>query len=359
MKKVRSFLAVNFFLFVIASLFSTVPSWGAVAIDAKVSGDQGSAKTTVSTPAFSTTSGNELLLALLSADKVSSANTTVTNVTGAGLTWVLVQRTNVQSGTAEIWRALAPSTLSAVTVTATLSQSVCSSISVISFAGVDTSGTNGSGAIGSVGTRNANPGAPTATLVTTRNGSLVIGVGNDWDNAIGRTLGTGQTLVHQYLPSVGDTYWVQMQSGPTLLSGTSVTINDTAPAGDRYNLSIVEVLASLGGGTTGSVTGTISPAASGNGATVTLSQNGSTVATTTVGASGSYTFANVLNGTYVVTPTEAGFTFAPASQTVAVSGGPVTVPVFTATATTGTITGSISPTANANGATVQLLQGPT
>jgi hypothetical protein len=77
------------------------------------------------------------------------------------------------------------------------------------------------------------------------NGSLVLGVGNDWDNAITRTPGTGQTVVHQYLPPVGDTYWVQMQNSPTLLSGTSVTINDTAPTGDRYNLSIVEVLASV------------------------------------------------------------------------------------------------------------------
>src|SRR6202022_1488620 len=39
-----------------------------------------------------------------------------------------------------------------------------------------------------------------------------------------------------------NTYWVQRQSGTTAVSGTSVTSNDTAPASDRYNLSIVEVL---------------------------------------------------------------------------------------------------------------------
>ena len=51
----------------------------------------------------------------------------------------------------------------------------------------------------------------------------------------------GQTVVHQFLTSTGDTYWVQMQTVTTPLSGTTVTINDTAPPGDRYNLSIVEV----------------------------------------------------------------------------------------------------------------------
>jgi hypothetical protein len=78
--------------------------------------------------------------------------------------------------------------------------------------------------------------------VTTRNNSWVIGVGNDYDNATARTLGSGQTLVHQDLASSGDTYWVQMQTTTTPVAGTTVTINDTAPTGDRYNLTICEVL---------------------------------------------------------------------------------------------------------------------
>src|SRR5258708_31070876 len=53
-------------------------------------------------------------------------------------------------------------------------------------------------------------------------------------------------MVDQYLDSVGDTYWVQRQSGSTAVSGTSVTINDTAPTSDRYNLSLVEVLPAPG-----------------------------------------------------------------------------------------------------------------
>jgi hypothetical protein len=211
-------------------------------IDAQVFGDQSTAKSTVSSASFSTAARNELLLAFIATDYISGSNTTVNNVTGGGLTWTLVLRSNKQKGTSEIWRAFASATLSNVTVTATLSHSVVSSITVVSFSGVDTSGTNGSGAIGATSSANAGSGAPTAKLVTTRGNSWVFGVGNDFDNAISRTPGSGQVLVHQYLSSSGDTYWVQRQNAPTPLSGTSVTINDTAPTGDRYNLAICEIL---------------------------------------------------------------------------------------------------------------------
>ena len=70
----------------------------------------------------------------------------------------------------------------------------------------------------------------------------MIGVGNDYDNGTARTVPTGQTLVHQYLATTGDTFWVQRQTSTTPTSGTVVTINDTAPTGDRFNLSLCEVL---------------------------------------------------------------------------------------------------------------------
>ena len=98
------------------------------------------------------------------------------------------------------------------------------------------------GAVGAIASANANSGAPTATLTTTRNNSWVFGVGNDYDNPIARTVGANQTLVHQYLTPTGDTYWVQRQNSATPVSGTSVTINDTAPTTDRYNLSLCEIL---------------------------------------------------------------------------------------------------------------------
>src|SRR5215472_9229215 len=60
------------------------------------------------------------------------------------------------------------------------------------------------------------------------------------------------------------------------------------------------------------ISGTISPSAGGNGATVTLSGAGS--ATTTANSSGAYSFTGLANGAYTVTPGRSGYTFSPASQ---------------------------------------------
>jgi hypothetical protein len=222
------------------ALTNTSPA--AIAVDVTKSTDRGTSATTIASPSFATASPNELLLALVSSDGASGGtNASVSGVTGGALTWVLVQRTNTQRGTAEIWRAFAPTALTGVTVTATLSQNVSASITVMSFSGVNTSGTNGSGAIGAIASGNANPGAPTASLVTTKNNSWVIGVGNDWDSAISRTAGANQTIVHQYLSPIGDTYWIQRVT-TLATAGTIVTVNDTAPTTDRYNLSICEIV---------------------------------------------------------------------------------------------------------------------
>lgn len=214
-----------------------------ITIDASASRDQNTASYSVSTPGFTTKSSNELLLAFIAADSNSLPNVAVQGVSGAGLTWTLVQRTNTERGTSEIWRAFAPTVLSNVSVSARLSQQVVSSIEVMTFSGVNTSGTNGSGAIGAIGSGYASSGAPSATLLTTKNNSLVIGVGNDYDNAIARTPASGQSLVHQTFSSTGDTYWVQMLNAPVALSGTKVTMLDLAPTSDQYNYSICEILA--------------------------------------------------------------------------------------------------------------------
>jgi len=214
----------------------------AITRDVAISLDQNTAASSVTSPAFTTKSGQELLLAFVSADELTTPNTTVQSVTGAGLTWVMVVRTNTQSGTSEIWRAFAPSVLTNVTVSAKLSQSVVSSITVESFSGVNVSGTNGSGAIGAVGSGHAASGAPSATLVTTQSNSVVVGVGNDFDTATARTPLAGQTLVHQAFSSTGDTYWVQQVTAQTATSGTRITLGDSAPTSDQYNLSICEIV---------------------------------------------------------------------------------------------------------------------
>jgi hypothetical protein len=217
---------------------------GGVAIDQIIFADGTATATTRATAAFSTASANELLLAFVSSGRSTGTNPVVNSIAGGSLTWVLVQRTNTQLGTAEIWRAFAPAVLTNATVTATFSQSVLSSMTVVSFTGVDTTGTNGSGAIGATATANGATGAPTATLTTTRANSVVFGVGYDPTAKTARTLGTNQSLVHQLLcgPST-QTCALWVQQVPTLIpaSGTAVTINDTAPTSDAFNLSLVEV----------------------------------------------------------------------------------------------------------------------
>jgi fibronectin type 3 domain-containing protein len=79
-----------------------------------------------------------------------------------------------------------------------------------------------------------------------------------------------------------------------------------------------------------SISGTITTTAGGSGATVTLS--GAASASTTADSSGNYSFSSLANGTYTVTPSNTGFTFTPANQSVTVNGANVTGVNFTAAA---------------------------
>ena len=168
------------------------PPPGFLAFDTSVAKDQSTSGTTLTSPTFSTLAANELVLAMISSDAIQPGMT-VSSVTGAGLTWTLAVRTNAQGGTAEIWKAFAPSALTNVSVTATFSQSSpSSSITITTFAGVDASN-NGASAVGATASASSAKAAPSASLTTTRSGSWVLGVGTDYDNAIARTAGTNQT----------------------------------------------------------------------------------------------------------------------------------------------------------------------
>ncbi|MEO6513404.1 MAG: galactose oxidase-like domain-containing protein [Candidatus Saccharimonadales bacterium] len=218
---------------------ATTPVQGtAITFDKQVTTHQTSSSSSISSPALTTAGGNELLVAFLSSDGPGTTGSqSFSTVTGAGLIWTLRQRTNTQAGTAEIWTAYSTSSLTNAIISATRGNgSWVGSITVAAFSGADST-------VGAVKSANASSGAPTATLTTTRAGSWIWGVGNDWSNATSRTVGTGQTLVDQYLASVGDTFWVQRQTTTTPSAGTQVTLNDTAPTADMWNLSLIEILA--------------------------------------------------------------------------------------------------------------------
>jgi hypothetical protein len=210
---------------------TTPASVGNVLIDQQVHATGNGSATT---DAFSTIAPGEQLLAMVGAD-ASSAGQTAT-VSGAGLTWSLVKRANAQLGDAEIWAATAPTALTNVTVTATPTQKKDVYLSVVALE--NTAG------LGASGTGSAKTGAPTVTLTAAGSGSVAFGVGNDYDRAASRTLGSNQALLSQWLDTTGDTYWSQYTNTAGPAAGQPITINDTAPTNDRWNLAAVEVKAS-------------------------------------------------------------------------------------------------------------------
>jgi len=210
-------------------------STGGVKLDRQVSRNAGPGSTLIS-PGLSTSAGNELLIAFLSSDGPGMPSSqSFTSVTGGGLTWSRVVASNAQSGAAEIWTAFSTNPVSNLTVTATRAAGGYEgSITVAAFKGA-----SGTGAVAAA----AGPGAaPSAALTTTSSGSWVWGVGHDWDNGLARTAGPSQTLVRQYVDTnIGDTSWVQRQTSITAAAGTPVTISDTAPTTDEWNLAAIEI----------------------------------------------------------------------------------------------------------------------
>ena len=189
---------------------------------------------TVTTPSFSTALAGETLVAFVAADGPSTAQTAT--VSGAGLTWSLVRRANGRPGTAEVWKATAPAPLAAATVTSTLADgSRDQSLTVVAFLG--------SAGIGAIASNSAASGATNVTVTTIRAGSLIYGVGNDWDGATGRTLGSGQWMVHQWVDAgAGDTLWTQARTAPVPAVQSSATLSTTAPTNHQWNFVGVEVV---------------------------------------------------------------------------------------------------------------------
>ena len=198
--------------------------------------------TTVTSPSIAT-GANTLLVAVVSTNVAANAAVApivaaVTNQQGATLTWTRAARSNVQPGTAtEIWWAFTAPAHAATTVRATLVGNVSSSMAVMAFAGAAPTLAGAA-----TGTSSATSGGPSATLTTTRDGSLVVGVGTDLAGArLMIPTSADQAILYQANPA-GGTYWVQ-QSGSIGTAGTSVTIGDAygPPTPDAWGLTLIEI----------------------------------------------------------------------------------------------------------------------
>ncbi len=123
------------------------------------------------TARISTTDPSDLLVAFVGGCGPSDAPQTA-QVSGGGLTWTLVGRTNTEDGTSEIWTARASGVMSGLRVKATLSyRGFPIYLTVVAFANATGTGVSTS-ASGSTG-------VPHGTLTTTASPSWVWGVGDD------------------------------------------------------------------------------------------------------------------------------------------------------------------------------------
>ncbi len=189
----------------------------------------------VATDGFQTVLPGETLLALVSADGPQAGRQTAA-VSGGGLQWKLESRANTSSGDAEVWEAVAVTATTISPISATLSAGgYDESLTVVAMEGAD-----GAGA-----TAHASgvSGAPHVTLTTEAATSLVFAAGNDWDRAVARKLPVGWVMLDQWLNTgTGDTYWSQYTNQTTGPAGSHISVADTAPTNDSWNLAAVELV---------------------------------------------------------------------------------------------------------------------
>jgi hypothetical protein len=216
---------------------NSAPPPAVISIDTKVAKQ---ARGALTATGLTTAAAGETLVAFVALDGPKGAGSQSASVSGAGLTWSLVKRANTQSGDSEIWTARAGTKLTSASVTATPARGgYQGALTILAFAGGN--GTGGAGAGGGP------TGAPSVYLPGVAEGSGVFAVGNDWDRAVARTPVTGQVLQQQYvLTSVGDTFWVQSTADRNPALGL-VTIADSAPTNDQWNIAAVEVRPAAGG----------------------------------------------------------------------------------------------------------------
>ena len=207
-------------------------------VDAQVSANKDNTSgNSVTATRLTTTTSNELLVAFVASSGASGGgNQSFSSVTTSGLTWTLQKRVNGRSGTTEIWTAYAANILNNANITATQTNGgYVASITVTAFKGA-------SATIGATGGASAASGGASASLTSTRVGSLVWGAGNDWDAATTIVVGSNQTKVYEFQSSYGDTLWVQRSNVPSTSVGQTITLNDIAPTADQWNFAIIEIL---------------------------------------------------------------------------------------------------------------------
>jgi hypothetical protein len=170
---------------------------------------------------------------------------------GSGLTWNLLNVENHTDGTivgglVEVFWAYNANAQTGITVSATFnvrSKGVTPPLGGLQVLVVDNARADQSTAASTATWNIATSSAPTGTVTTTADRSLVMGVMNNWDGSTTPTLPAGQTITSIiYNPVDGDTYWIQSNNSATP-TPSAVTIYDTAPSNIRWHQITWEILA--------------------------------------------------------------------------------------------------------------------
>ena len=216
----------------VALVVSLGPAAAGPAVDKTAFSEGAGTRTTT---AFVTAAANEQIVAFAASDGPPSVNAQTLTISGGGLVWTRVQRAaDPLRCVRNLDRAGGHRRHQHLGDQHAGFGGFHQSLTVVAFTGVS--------AIGASAAGGAISGASSLSLVSQAAGSLVYGVGNDWDSATARTLPAGQTMVHQFVDTaVGDTFWVQSVNAATTAVGQTVTVNTTAPTADQWNVAIVEI----------------------------------------------------------------------------------------------------------------------
>ncbi len=193
---------------------------------------------TLTSPAIHTGSGDETVLAFVAAKTAASGAGSPQGFTvaGGGLAWRLAARVRNGTADAEIWTASATAVVAGAAITATPAiTGEQASLTVVAM--------QESAGVGTTATASGSTGAPSVSITTTGDHSLVLGVGVDVDRAELPDLAPNEQLHHAWVDTAaGATFWAlgaNMQAGPT---ASSVTLGTTAPTGDHWAAAAVELL---------------------------------------------------------------------------------------------------------------------
>lgn len=243
------------------------------------------------------------------------------------------------------------------TMTVTTSASTPAATTTFTVTGTSGSLTHGTSASLTVGA------PPNFTMsISPSSRSVAPGVSTTYAVTVGATGGFAGTvsLGINGLPSGATASFNPSAVATAGTSTLTVTTSSTTPFGTS-TLTITGTGGSLSHSvtaglsvtsTTYTLSGSMTPTSSARNATVTVT--GPVTATATVNWFGNYSVGTLPAGTYVVTPSKAGYTFTPASRTVTITNASVTGVNFTAATVTYSISGTISPTTGGAGATVTL-----